>query len=95
MGMTSKRKSRTLRPFIFLGNEKRILEMGFARKKGQCRMILDILRSKPTGYEWTSREVCDLLEKHPHFKTSTHTFRVANFYLWKFKYAGIVKWADE
>lgn len=91
----SDRRPRTLRPFVFTHDEERINAMGIGRIKGQCRVILDILRSKPAGYKWTSRELCAILDQTPLFRSSTSTWRALNFWLWKFKYVGVVKWADE
>ena len=92
--MTKKRAPRTLRSFIYIGDEERTNRY-FGRFRGQCRIILDTLRSKPAGYQWTSREVCQLLEEHPRFRTSTTTWRAANFWLWKFKHFDVVKWVEE
>lgn len=93
--MSNKRAPRTLRPFVFTHDEARINTMGLGRMKGQCRVILDLLRSKPAGYEWTSRELCKLLDENPLFRSSTSTWRAANFWLWKFRYIGILEWTDE
>jgi len=86
-------KSRPLRLFIFKDNKKQLEEEGLEYMQGQCQIILQILRKFPNMI-WNSEVLSEFIEYHPEFTGNTPPKRVANYFIYRLKKAGVLEFYD-
>lgn len=83
------RKQRPIRIIEFIYDEDKLKESGLLYLSGQGKILLDLFMV--VGGPWDSRHLTRAVECHVKFKGITSPRLVVNYWVWKFKKAGLLK----